>query len=344
VPFAGLPPEQDSQLYYCTDCSKTNPCTNLGPGAFALGQNGAWSCAAGVAAGTVGGSNTQIQYNNAGVFGGFTAGGDAAINVSTGAVTVTQINHITPGGVAGPHQFVTNLSSSAVPTYAQPAFSDISGTAAASQLPNPSASTLGGIESLAATAHQWINAISTSGVPSSTQPAFSDVSGAIGILNRASGNPAVDLVNSAAETSVYSFAIPGNTIGINQAVRLTLLGDFLNNTGGNQTFLIKVKFGGTTVLTTPNTLTLTTSANRPTSNLSVLIQNLGATNSQLANGSFMSGPGGNGVMGNPLVDVGEFQGLAIDTTVNQTLQVTVTLGAANAALEYRLFGAVLELL
>jgi hypothetical protein len=46
-------------------------------------------------------------------------------------------------------------------------------------LPNPSASTLGGIESIAATSHQWINAISTSGVPSQTQPAFSDISGSI---------------------------------------------------------------------------------------------------------------------------------------------------------------------
>lgn len=44
-------------------------------------------------------------------------------------------------------------------------------------LPNPSAATLGGIESFASVAHQWINSISTSGVPSASQPAFSDVSG-----------------------------------------------------------------------------------------------------------------------------------------------------------------------
>jgi hypothetical protein len=44
-------------------------------------------------------------------------------------------------------------------------------------LPTPTASTLGGVESLVATSHQWINTISTAGVPSSTQPAFSDISG-----------------------------------------------------------------------------------------------------------------------------------------------------------------------
>jgi hypothetical protein len=48
-------------------------------------------------------------------------------------------------------------------------------------VPNPSASTLGGIESYVAVSHQWINAISTSGVPSSTQPAFSDISGSAAV-------------------------------------------------------------------------------------------------------------------------------------------------------------------
>lgn len=45
--------------------------------------------------GTPGGSSGQIQYNNAGSFGGFTASGDATINTSTGAISVTKT-----GGVA----------------------------------------------------------------------------------------------------------------------------------------------------------------------------------------------------------------------------------------------------
>jgi len=43
-------------------------------------------------------------------------------------------------------------------------------------MPNPSSSTLGGIESFAAATHQWINSISTLGVPGSTQPACADLS------------------------------------------------------------------------------------------------------------------------------------------------------------------------
>lgn len=46
-------------------------------------------------------------------------------------------------------------------------------------LPNPGASSLGGIQSFAAVGSQWIRQISTSGVPTASQPAFSDISGSI---------------------------------------------------------------------------------------------------------------------------------------------------------------------
>jgi len=49
----------------------------------------------------------------------------------------------------------------------------------AAALPNPSASTLGGIESIAALAHNWIASIDTSGVPHQSQPATTDLSDVI---------------------------------------------------------------------------------------------------------------------------------------------------------------------
>lgn len=42
--------------------------------------------------GTPGGTSGQVQYNNSGAFGGFTASGDATVNTATGAVTVTKTN------------------------------------------------------------------------------------------------------------------------------------------------------------------------------------------------------------------------------------------------------------
>jgi hypothetical protein len=56
---------------------------------------------------------------------------------------------------------------------AQPNFRSLVGA----DLPNPSASTLGGIQSTTGASHQWISSISTLGVPGLSQPAISDLSG-----------------------------------------------------------------------------------------------------------------------------------------------------------------------
>ena len=46
-------------------------------------------------------------------------------------------------------------------------------------LPNPTLSSLGGVQAVNAVSHEWINAINTSGVPQLSQPAFTDISGTI---------------------------------------------------------------------------------------------------------------------------------------------------------------------
>ena len=94
----------------------------------------------------------------------FTA--SVATPTSTPALTFTLSN------AAGNTVFGNCTGSSAAPSYCS-----ITGA----MLPNPGASTLGGVESYASVSHQWINAISTLGVPSSTQPAFTDISGILGI-------------------------------------------------------------------------------------------------------------------------------------------------------------------
>lgn len=68
-------------------------------------------------------------------------------------------------------------------TLGLPSFCTLTGA----MLPNPSATTLGGIQSFAAVAHQWINAVSTLGVPSGSQPAFTDISGTLGLSQGGTG-------------------------------------------------------------------------------------------------------------------------------------------------------------
>ncbi len=88
----------------------------------------------------------------------------------------------------------------------------LSGTFSGAQLPNPSPTTLGGVESFAAVAHQWINSISTSGVPAGSQPAAADLS------NGTTGSGAVVLATSPALVTPNIGAAIGSThTFVNQA-------------------------------------------------------------------------------------------------------------------------------
>jgi hypothetical protein len=130
---------------------------------------GGFACQAITATASPGGTTGAIQYNNAGSLGGVVITGVVVGNGTSAPSALA-------GNTLASHNFANSISASGVISGAQPAFSDISGTATGAQLPNPSASTLGGVQSLAAVSHKWINTISTSGVPSATQPASTDLS------------------------------------------------------------------------------------------------------------------------------------------------------------------------
>lgn len=106
-------------------------------------------------------------------------------------------------------------------------------------LPNPSSSSLGGVQSAAAVSNQWINSISTSGVPALSQPAFTNISG---VLAASSGGTGV--ANNASSTLTISgnFATTltvSNTTGVTLPTTGTLA-----TRAGTETFTNKT-------LTTP---------------------------------------------------------------------------------------------
>lgn len=176
-------------------CTSTNIPTNLGVG-------------------TPAGTNGQIQINSSGVFGAITPGGDVSLSGSNFTVNST-------GGAAFAASATTDTTVATNIT---------TGTLPAARLPNPSASTLGGIESFAAVSNQWIRSISTAGVPSSSQPNFTDLAGSIAVgQSQLTTSQDIWYRNAAGALDRFGVGTNGQCLGVNSS----LLAWIACGSGGN---------------------------------------------------------------------------------------------------------------
>lgn len=134
-------------------------------------------------------------------------GGDYSFSEISGNISVTQMNNgsnansstfwrgdgtwaTVSGGGGGAVSSVFTRVGAVVAQTGDYSFSQISGTVAAGQLPNPGASSLGGVESATAPSNQFMTGISTLGVPQFAQPAFTNLSGNIATTQMNSGTGA----------------------------------------------------------------------------------------------------------------------------------------------------------
>ena len=100
-----------------------------------------------------------------------------------------------------------------------------SNTLAPARLPNPTSSTLGGVQSAAAVSHQFVNQITTLGVVSLAQPAFTDLSGTATVaqggtgVTAAQGNGTKVQLSSGTTTTndCVKFDANGNTVDAGSA-------------------------------------------------------------------------------------------------------------------------------
>lgn len=190
---------------------------------------------------------------------------------------------------------------------------DIStGTLPAARLPNPTASTLGGIESLTCAANQWLNTISTSGVPACAQPGVSNLSGfgtgvatALGVNVGSAGAPVLfgGALGSPSSVGTLPAHTLGGTItgGGNTITNVALTSSTYNGnswTAGTGTLTL----GASKTLTANNTITFTATDGVTvpigTATMDALTSGTNATYTVPANAKalriVMIGPGGGG--------------------------------------------------
>ena len=158
-----------------------------------------------------------------------------------------------------------------------------------------------------------------------------------------------DIVNTAAETTLYTFTIPAATLGTTGILRVSIKGDYFNNSGSSRTLQLKVKYGSTTLWDETSGV-IGVNANRRAFTFDFLLAAINSTSAQLANGIFALSTGGaantgiGAMAGFSTVDVA-FQGTsAEDSTGALALDVTVTHPVADASLSMRAKIMAIELL
>lgn len=162
---------------------------------------------------------------------------------------------------------------------------------------------------------------------------------------------ALELVANDATDDIYSKVIPAGLLGTSGMLRLTLLGDYLNNSGSLFQHTLGVTFGGVTLFNSALAGTIPTATGRRPWRLDLNLTNLGVTNAQHLNGRMVMGAGG---AATGLGDAGGSKAWdfpfasadtnpAVDTTVAQTLTVNIGDDGTHANTRWRRKYACLEL-
>lgn len=163
-----------------------------------------------------------------------------------------------------------------------------------------------------------------------------------------------DIQNDATERTIYSKLIAAGDLELDRAVRLSMFGDVLYNRSATDTVRIKAKLGSTVLLDfTHSAVTSSLSAARRGWDFQLVVKNQSAANAQAAMLKYgrAIGPGdvvanvgavsntGGGSTGYTFTN-----SVAVDTTVSQTLSVTVQWSVASVSNSWRQLAALLELM
>jgi len=154
--------------------------------------------------------------------------------------------------------------------------------------------------------------------------------GGSGALDKVTANTTV--ANTAPETNLYSFSVPGGTLGTNNVLRLTIQITDLDLLNGSA-LTVRFKYGGTTIGSIDFSNQSGSAINNSKGLITFVLAGDGATNTQLGTALSHISNWGTGIG----------QGTAsVDSTAAQTLAVTADWDAASSTRSITLGQAVLE--
>lgn len=128
---------------------------------------------------------------------------------------------------------------------------------------------------------------------------------------------AQSVVNTGVKTAVYTYSVPGNTLGTDKTLVVKMIGDHLINAGSADSVLVEVKYGATVVFS-GTVAAVNPGANRGSLNLAFELTAGNATNVQRAEGylwvgdSIQNNAGG---VGSNLVGTNSYLSYATDNTI-----------------------------
>lgn len=152
------------------------------------------------------------------------------------------------------------------------------------------------------------------------------------------------VVSSSTETDVFTYTIAAGFLGATGALRLTIIGTYLNNSGGNRTLTVKIYLGSTVMYTVASANIAAAAGTRGFRMTCIMgnrnntaVQDVGGDMAITTNPLFSSATA--------LVGTMTLYGTATeDTTSSKVFKVSVTHSAIDASLEFDLQQAYLELL
>ena len=203
-----------------------------------------------------------------------------------------------------------------------------------------------------AVTHAFVSSVSDGGDTSLIRPsdwnAAHVVTDIVQVLNRWGE---VSITNDATAQTLFSFSVPGGTLGTDKMLRLTWYARVQNNTGTAYAHTYRLSYGGTAAITAATATTATSTAWRVlkgeilfAAGNSASAQNAVFTELISATTNMTTGEGELGANMTYLRAVSTAAGgIAVDSTADRTLLLTLQLGAASTAYTYTVKYAKLEL-